>query len=356
MAQINEKAPDLPATVPEPVRNLVYSSIAKNPAERPASAAHMARAATALRRGDVAAAAAAVPAVLGENTDTAATMLMPTPGATTQATTVLPQRLTAAAAPGTVAVEEERKRSAWTWPLIAMIVLLVLVLAAILFALFRPDATATAPPTTAATRSSVPSSSAPVETPEPSITTPATVTVLESDLKGLSADAARAKLEGLQLVANMEEGSAATTKDDEGIVYSVNPTGPVKVGTTITAKYYGDVVRPDAPAEAPAIDTEGPILPGDEVQVSWPAQTCPAGQELSGYEVIADGNGAKVTSANPTSADTTEATITAGGGDFSVSYRYFCGQLESEKSPASTVTVTTVPATAPGTPSATPEG
>jgi serine/threonine-protein kinase len=355
MAQINEKAPDLPVTVPEPVRNLVYSSIAKNPAERPASAAHMARAATALRRGDVAAAAAAVPAVLGENTDTAATMLMPSAGATTQATTVLPQRL-AAGAPGAVAVEEERKRSAWTWPLIAMIVLLVLVLAAILFALFRPDATATAPPTTTTTRSSVPSSSAPVETPEPSVTTPATVTVLESDLKGLSADEARAKLEGLQLVANMEEGSAATTKDDEGIVYSVNPTGPVKVGTTITAKYYGDVVTPDAPSEAPAVETQGPILPGDEVTVSWPAATCPAGQELSGYEVIADGNGAKVSSANPTSPDATEATITAGDGDFSVSYRYFCGQLQSEKSPASTVTVTTVPATEPGTPSATPEG
>ncbi|RNE66970.1 serine/threonine-protein kinase [Cryobacterium tepidiphilum] len=357
MAQINEKAPDLPATVPEPVRNLVYSSIAKNPAERPASAAHMARAATALRRGDVAAAAAAVPAVLGENTDTAATMLMPAAGATTQATTVLPHGLPAtAAAPAAVAVDDERKRSPWTWPLIALIVLLVLVLAAILFALFRPDATGTTPATTTTQRSSVPSSSAPVDTPEPTVDTPETVTVLESDLKGRPADEVRAKLEGLQLVANMEEGSAATDPDDVGIVYSVNPTGAVKVGTTITAKYYGDVVKPDAPADPPTIETEGPILPGDEVQVSWPAQTCPSGQELSGYEVFADGNGAEVTSANPTSADTTQATITAGDGDFSVSYRYFCGKVESDKSPSSTVTVTTIPATPPGSPEPTPEG
>src|SRR5918994_614504 len=65
MAQINETPPDLPVTVSEPVRNLVYACIAKNPAERPQSAAHLARAATALRRGDVQAAAAAVPAVLG---------------------------------------------------------------------------------------------------------------------------------------------------------------------------------------------------------------------------------------------------------------------------------------------------
>ena len=40
MAQINETPPELPVTIAEPVRNLVYSCIAKNPADRPASAAH----------------------------------------------------------------------------------------------------------------------------------------------------------------------------------------------------------------------------------------------------------------------------------------------------------------------------
>ena len=89
MAQINETPPDLPVTVSEPVRNLVYACIAKNPADRPQTAAHLARAATALRRGDVQAAAAAVPAVLGAAGPTAATMLMPAAGATA-ATTVLP--------------------------------------------------------------------------------------------------------------------------------------------------------------------------------------------------------------------------------------------------------------------------
>src|SRR6188474_970191 len=64
----------------EPLRNLVYSCIAKNPADRPQSAAHLARAATALRRGDVQAAGAAVPAVLGAAGATAATMLLPQSG------------------------------------------------------------------------------------------------------------------------------------------------------------------------------------------------------------------------------------------------------------------------------------
>src|SRR5690606_14362459 len=64
MAQINDTPPDLPITVAEPVRNLVMSCLAKKPADRPATSAHLSRAAVALRRGDVSSAAAAVPAIL----------------------------------------------------------------------------------------------------------------------------------------------------------------------------------------------------------------------------------------------------------------------------------------------------
>src|SRR5690606_26170019 len=65
MAQINEKPPALPATVPVPVQNLVMAMIAKKPAERPSSAATVSRAAQALRRGDLNSAAIAVPAIAG---------------------------------------------------------------------------------------------------------------------------------------------------------------------------------------------------------------------------------------------------------------------------------------------------
>ncbi len=61
MAHINEQPPALPSDVPEPVAALVMSCIAKKPADRPATAANLARAAQALRRGDVAAATVAVP-------------------------------------------------------------------------------------------------------------------------------------------------------------------------------------------------------------------------------------------------------------------------------------------------------
>ncbi len=135
MAQINDTPPALPATIAEPVRNFVMSMIAKKPEDRPATASAVARAATALRRGDVAGAAAIVPAIAGSVPVDEVTQLL-TPGAlgTAEATRILPQ-----AAPAADAEEpapEKKKRSPWTWPLIALIAILLLVLGGTLFALF----------------------------------------------------------------------------------------------------------------------------------------------------------------------------------------------------------------------------
>jgi LuxR family transcriptional regulator, maltose regulon positive regulatory protein len=54
LAHVNETPPDLPSHVPEGVRNLVLSCMAKSQSGRPASAADLARAAEALRRGHMA--------------------------------------------------------------------------------------------------------------------------------------------------------------------------------------------------------------------------------------------------------------------------------------------------------------
>ena len=340
MAQINETAPDLPVTVSEPVRNLVFACLAKNPADRPDSAGHLARAATALRRGDVAAAAASVPAVLAGITPTAATMLMPGAGAT-QATTVLPT-----ARPGTraeaaaAAAATKKKRNPWTWPLIALITLLAIVLIGTLVALFSQPGNVPVP------SSSSPPVVAPPTTPKPTAPSPPPtsnkVNVTEADFLTLTSTAARNKLAGLELVANVETGNAATTPDQVDTVYRVNPTGPVDKGDTITVTVYGAVVTPDTPTAGPTqIDPVPPaaIIPGQSVTLSWPAQSCPSGQILSGYEVVAEGNGAAVQPPNPTAADVTEIKVTVGTGTFTVKYRYFCGQIESGYSPATTVTV-----------------
>jgi eukaryotic-like serine/threonine-protein kinase len=337
MAQINETPPDLPVTVSEPVRNLVYSCIAKNPADRPQTAAHLARAATALRRGDVQAAAAAVPAILGAAAGmTAATMLMPQAGANTAATTVLPA---GAGMPEEEEQVEERKRSPWTWPLIVLIILLALVLIGTIIALAlnsgnTPAATSSSgPPPSTATTAPPTSSSAPP--PEPTTEAPTTEQVDRAAYIGRNVDDVRAELEGLGFVVSTQEGAPATSPDQANTVSDVNPSGPVPIGSTITVTYLGAPETPSAPANAPTVNP-AEVASGGIVQVSWPAATCPSGQQLSGYEVAVTND---ATAPSPVGAGTTSVNVQAGSQSFEVTYRYFCGQLDSPFSPAAPVTV-----------------
>src|SRR5688572_24333614 len=209
MAQINETPPDLPVTVSEPVRNLVYACIAKNPADRPPSAAHLARAATALRRGDVQAAAAAVPAVLGAAGATAATMLMPQQGATA-ATTVLPSA--AGMTTETVVDETEpKKRSPWTWPLIVLIAILAIVLIGTIIALALNSGNNESPSSSAPPSRSTPAST-PASTPSvpPTSDAPETIQIDRNAYIGMNIDQAAASIEALGLPTTRVEGAAAT--------------------------------------------------------------------------------------------------------------------------------------------------
>lgn len=341
MAQINETPPDLPVTVSEPVRNLVYSCIAKNPADRPQTAAHLARAANALRRGDVRGAAAAVPAILGAAAGaTAATAILPQQGGPgTAATTVLP----AGAAVTTTETEEEegepeKKRSPWTWPLIILIALLALVLIGTLIALAmnngdEPEPTRSTPVPT--TPTSAPPST-PTEEPPPTSEAPQTVVVDRAAYIGRNVDEVRAELEQAGFAVTTQQGAAATSPEQANTVSDVNPSGTLAEGSAITVTFLGAPETPAAPGAAPTVNpTE--VEPGGIVQVSWPAATCPSGQELSGYEVAVTGD---ATAPSPVGAGTTNLNVQAGNESFEVTYRYFCGQLDSPFSPAAPVTVT----------------
>lgn len=347
MAQINETPPDLPVTVSEPVRNLVYACIAKNPADRPQSAAHLARAAQALRRGDVQGAAAAVPAVLGAAGATAATMLMPAAAGATAATTVLPSAAAggvgAAGVSDAEALEEEpggKKRSPWTWPLIVLIAILAIVLIGTLIALAlnqgndNPPASTTSRPT---------STSAPptTQTPPPTSEAPQTIQVDRNAYIGMNVDEAAAQIEALGLPVVREAGAAATEPGLANTVSEVNPSGPVQPGTTITLTYLTDPVAPSAPSSPPTTTTN-PVEPDvGQVTVNWDAQSCPAGQTLSGYEVAVTGD-ATIPNNPVFGPGTTSAQINVNntpGGSFDVTFRYFCGQLDSPFSPALTVDI-----------------
>jgi len=337
MAQINEKAPDLPVTVSEPVRNLVYSCIAKNPADRPASAAHLARAAQALRRGDVGGAVAAVPGVAGLGVGTAATAVYgATPGyGATQATTVLPSMdATEAAAP-----KESKGRNPWTWPLIALIGILVVVLIGTLIALLASPG----PPKPSNSPSITHSKS-----PTPSATpTSSRIQILKDDFVGKTESEARDALDALGLSAVVNTGKAADSTDKVGIVYDVNPTGWVNPGSTITVTLYGDVPAPSQPAEAPTASPAGPYTPGQKVTVTWPAYVCQYGTKLDSYTVALP-SGSTATFAPDNPVTTTSITVTlpspapgspATGSTTTVQYLAQCSGVKSPASPALTLTV-----------------
>ena len=287
MAQINEQPPPLPSTVPAPVQNLVMAMIAKKPDDRPATASAVARAASALRRGDVAAAAAAVPAIAGGAAAVDEVTQLLTPGLSTQdATRILPATTTmgagadaASAADGEGEDKPKRKRSPWTWPLIALIVLLLLVLGGTVWALLSNGEPEEQAPSTSA---SVPPSRA----PSPSASaTPDTVKVDASTLEGLSCDDASAALDALGLGATCVEGDAAPDEGRQGIVYRVNPTGNLPVGTVVELTVYGAQVPLSAPA-APSLPAT--VEPDATVQVTWPGYTCPSGQgSVSAYSLNA---------------------------------------------------------------------
>jgi hypothetical protein len=344
MAQINETPPDLPVTVSEPVRNLVYACIAKNPADRPQSAAHLARAATALRRGDVQGAAAAVPAVLGAAGLTAATMLMPQSGATA-ATTVLPSAAAAAAVDGEVIEDEpaKKKRSPWTWPLIVLIAILAIVLIGTIIALAMnnngdtPPASTSSRPTSSATPTTQPTTAPPAPTTE----APQTIQVDRNSYIGMNVDEAAAQIEALGLPVVREAGGAATEPGLANTVSEVNPSGPVQPGTTITLTYLTEPEAPSAPTDPPTTATNPVKANVGQITVSWTNQSCPAGQTLSGYEVSVTGD-ATVPNNPVFGPGTTSAQIDVNdtpGGSFDVTYRYFCGQLDSPFSPALTVDI-----------------
>lgn len=285
LAQVNDAPPPLPETIPHPVRALIGSMLAKDPADRPADAESLARAVDAIRAGDIRAAQAAVPGMLafadgGDPTvavprpDTRATRAVPT------TTSALPTVATPAAAGATgVAAsrdwseedaperadqyedDDETRRSPW---LIPLIVLLLLALGAIAFLVLQPllasddsgiapvETTTAAPPpprtpapTTEApsptTEAPAPTTPAPAPTTQEPTTTEATEEVISpSQFQGRPVSEVTAELINLGFGVD-EQGEES--EEEEGTVLRINPSGAQPPGTTITVVTSRQVVR-----------------------------------------------------------------------------------------------------------------
>jgi len=336
MAQINEQPPPLPPTVPIPVQNLVMAMIAKKPADRPSSSATVARAAQALRRGDLNSAAIAVPAIAtgGIAGDDATRILTATGDDGT--TRILP---TTAALPADGAEADaegkKKKRSPWTWPLIALIVLIAIVLAGTVFALLNqgdpePDPTTTT--TSATTPTPKPTSQAPTPPPEPD-----RVDVASLNLVGLDCAAATTTLtdNGFSDITCVP-GDPAGSDDQVGKVYKVEPLGNVSIDQTITLTTYGDRAALPAPTDAPAI-TGDPVA-GGTVTLSWGADfVCPSGTNLTRYTVQLT-NGTFVSGGPnfPPTQRSAEVTVAdAEGQELIATYTATCASSDERVTPSS---------------------
>jgi serine/threonine-protein kinase len=350
MAQINEQAPPLPPTIAQPVQNFVMAMIAKKPEERPASAAAVARAASALRRGDIAAAAAAVPAIAGAAVlaDDATQLLAP-PGATGAATQILSAPLPDYAEPQDTDTDtEKKKRSPWTWPLIALIVILVLVLGGTLWALFANQGGPTPDPSgsTSSTRPS-PTQSTPSTTP-----TQDRIDVDALGLIGVDCDTARAAaLDAGVLTVNCQQGNPAPTADEVSLVYDVEPQGSITPDQTLTLTFYGDQTPLPQPT-APTLSA-GTVAPGGNLTVNWQGYSCPAGEGSPSAYTLTAVNGTFPNGQNtmPFDTNTRQAQLTVpnnAAGTVLVTYTVTCtggasGERTSGASPEAQATVQPAP-------------
>ncbi|MGA7148709.1 MAG: serine/threonine protein kinase, partial [Microbacterium sp.] len=308
------------------------------------------------RRGDVAAAAAAVPAVAGAATD--ATQLL-TSGADTSAAT----RVLAAPVPGEddpIGGEEpgKKKRSPWTWPLIALIVLLLLVIGGTIWAMLANQDDPEPDPS----KSSPSASATPSGTPSPSAE-PVSLPALA--LVGSNCDDAFVKATEAGLKPVRAAGSAAPSAAAIGTVESTDPSGGnLDVGSALTITCYTDQTAIPGPSSGPNINGGAQPVQGTTVGLSWQPGSCPSGTGTpSGFTVTISGatfvQGGSTTRDFGQGETTTEISVTnQPAAQVTASYVFHCtggSGGESRQSGASpTSSTTTLPTPTEPTPTPTP--
>lgn len=282
LAQVNDAPPALPDTIPAPVRQLIMSMLAKNPSDRPKDATALAKAADALRSGDTNTATLAVPGMLATGIATDATQVVNMDDDATQAvphadsaptmtnampTVVEPAREaggfsgSSAAAGGfddedvdsqDPARETGSKRSPWLVPLI-VIIALAAVIALLAWLIPAMSSDKDNQPTSSPTQSTeLSESSSPTEestepteetteasetSESPSPTPSETVTYVDvpASLIGQDIDTVTAQLEGQGLV--VDATPQETSEYEPRAVISLNPTGSVAQGETVSVTY-----------------------------------------------------------------------------------------------------------------------
>jgi len=216
MAQINETPPALPEGIDPRLVRLVMDCLAKKPDQRPHSALELAARAEALMANSpihipiIAANTGKEDSVSDEttliNTDTKPTNAAPA-----------------------------------IWPWVAVIVILLGIIAAVVWAgLVSPKETIKPTPTPTKTQTTTPS---PTPTPTETVDT---VVVLVSNYQGLDVSLVVPQLTELGLVVEPIAGLSVPADDPRiSQVYDLSPLGTLQVGSTITVYYYQQVADPN---------------------------------------------------------------------------------------------------------------
>jgi serine/threonine-protein kinase len=221
LAHLRDPIPDLPASVPADLAAVVRRALAKDPAERFADGAALA---VALR-----------------NPATAATQVV-APQPATQVVAPLPPATTS-----TPAYDEDEGRG-WVWPVIAVIALVAIVVVVLLL-INQGDNDDD--PTDDVSETPSQSSSAPSTPSEPtsSATEDTKVRIDESDYIGRPLNDVQRELADLGF--RVETQRVDNPGDQiQGDVESVNPTGALDRGDTVTVTFWGPV-PPETPAPTP---------------------------------------------------------------------------------------------------------
>ena len=338
MAQIKETPPELPSSIPEPVRRLVMSCMAKKPEGRPASAHDLAQAALALVRGDTDEGLALIPYV--------------------------PEATAASGGSATGSTEASAKagpkkpltlgRNFWIFSAVGAFVALALIATSLTILLQPPSEELTDDlivPTLPEVGEEEPQTVLPEETPEEDTDVPVeTVRISEDEIVGKT----KAQVEELLVQKGLRldpiTGNIAPATDLVQTAYRVNPQGTVAKNTLIAVYFYAAIPEPPKPRDLLVTPAAGPYEPGATILLEWPGYAqCPSGFALSSYTLqivggeIIDGGGATVFQPEQTAANV----LVGEGSSLTASYLVNCGTLTSPLSGELSLVITPPADTSP---------
>lgn len=337
MAHIKEAPPELPGTIPEPVRKLVMSCIAKKPEGRPSSAETLAKAARALELGQVDEAMAYIPE----------------PGAAAPVDTGGTDKPGPRGTQPIPLVDEGIPRKVWAIAISGGVALIALVIGSI--AIINANLDSPEPevvveqPVVEEPVTEEPDVVDETPEPEPEVVEPElpeepqveTVAIAESDVVGKTEAQVSDILDGKGLRLDAITGNIAPSKDKVGTAYRVNPTGTVATNTLIAVYFYAPIPNPPAPSALAVTPATGPYAPGDDITISWPSYAqCPSGFPVTNYllEIVGGTLNDEDDAALP--AESTSASITLGAaGTFRASYVVTCTSINTPKSAELSLTI-----------------